>query len=63
MAYNSRYDFFEISVVAVLSHEDSEIFYEFHSHLKNVYNFYPKKFTLKKFLVKNNINLYLAFFI
>jgi len=45
MAYNFKYDLFEICVVAILSHEDSEIFYEFYSHLKNVYNFCPKKFT------------------
>ena len=73
MDYNAKYDFFEICVVAILSNEDSEIFYEFYSHPKNVYNFCPKKFTydfalgninsLKKFLVMNNINLYLAFFI
>ena len=45
MAYNAKYDLFEICVVAILSHEDSEIFYEFNCHLKNVNNFYPKKFT------------------
>ena len=45
MAYNAKYDLFEICVVAILSHEDWELFYEFYSHLKNVYKFSSKKFT------------------
>lgn len=42
MTYNSKYDLFEICVVAILSHADSELFYEFYSHLKNVYKFSRK---------------------
>lgn len=45
MAYNSKSDLFEICVIAILSHEDTEIFIEFYNHLKNIYNFSLKKFT------------------
>jgi len=45
MAYNSKSDLFEICIIAILSHEDTELFIEFYNHLKNVYNFSPKKFT------------------
>jgi len=29
MSYNSKYDLFELCVIAIFSHEDSELFYEF----------------------------------
>mgnify|MGYP006873065696 CR=1 FL=1 len=39
MAYNSKSDLFEICALAILSHEDAELFIEFYNHFKNVYNF------------------------
>ena len=51
MAYNSKSDLFEICVIAILSHEDTELFIEFYNHLKNV--FFSKKiyiwFCIKKY--------------
>ena len=45
LGYNSNLDIFEICLAALMSHEDSEIMIEFYNHLKNIYNFSPKKIT------------------
>ncbi len=36
MAYNSKPDLFEICAIAILSHEDTELFIEFYNHLKSL---------------------------
>ena len=45
VGYNSNSDIFELCLAALMSHEDSEIMIEFYNHLKNIYNFNPKKIT------------------
>ena len=45
IGYNIKYDLYELCCIGVLSHESNDIYNQFYSTLKNLYNFKPKLLT------------------
>ena len=45
IGYNIKYDLYELCCIGVLSHESKDIYNQFYSTLKNLYNFKPKLLT------------------
>lgn len=45
LGYNSAKDKFQLILIAILSHESSDIYTEFYNYLKNLYRFKPKIIT------------------
>ena len=43
LGYNFKIDKFQLILIGILSHEDSDIYTEFYNFLKNTYKFIPKK--------------------
>jgi hypothetical protein len=45
IGYKIKYDLYELCFIGVLSHESKDIYNQFYSTLKNLYNFKPKLLT------------------
>jgi hypothetical protein len=60
LGYNYKIDKFQLILIGILSHEDSDIYTEFYNFLKNSYNFHPKKISFGFALgnIKRNKNVY-----